>query len=327
MLSLNRPIHFFLSIPYHIVLAKLKFFARLFWGYDVWPRHSFLTDAFAPGFSDLDLSVYASDPNKISSFLKFYSLQKKLFPFLGEIFVYDPINVSLIKTHQLNGFELERDPIFLSKFNITESEMSFKKSSAAVFLFQTLLNDFHKIEKNSYSRLNKWKNHFEQINHKLRLANSSEVLAIKNQSLLLSICTAITNLIPATNLNEAQEIRLTLRTLSHLCLQGSKDDNFADWVQPLFQKETPNNLIYSFFIEYFCSNTTKIPILNSKFESMLESQIELILLRALRNDPRKHPEAKFFLNQIIYLLENSTPTTSRISLSKKIDAVLKYYEE
>lgn len=308
-------------------MANLKLFARLFWGYDVWPRHSFLTEAFTPGVSDLDLSVYAADPKQMSSFLRFYSFQKKIFPFLGEIFIYDPINISLIKSYQLNGFELERDRIFLSMFHITESDMSFSKSSAAVFLFQTLLNDFHKIEQNSHSRLKKWKHHFEEINQKLRLTNSSEVLAIKNESLLLSICTAITNLLPAANLQEAQEFRLALRSLSHICLQSLKDDNFADWVYPLFDKESPKNLIDSFFIEYFCSNLAEIPILNSKFESVLESQIKLILLRSLRNDPRERHKAKIFLNQIVRLLENSPPNTKRISVSKKIDAVLKYYED
>ena len=47
-------IHAILKIPYILAYAKVKFFSRVLWGIKVWPRHSYLTEAFIPFKSDLE---------------------------------------------------------------------------------------------------------------------------------------------------------------------------------------------------------------------------------------------------------------------------------
>src|SRR5271166_2643942 len=79
------------SAPYHLALQTFILGARSA-GAKVWPRNSFISQAFNPLISDLDLTIWFDATPQLQQVSEVVGLHKRLksvFPLLGEMNLYD----------------------------------------------------------------------------------------------------------------------------------------------------------------------------------------------------------------------------------------------
>jgi hypothetical protein len=151
-------------IPYSIAFDALQWLARHYshGSFELWARNSFLTSAFVPGYSDLDLTVYFHKTPRTSetaqlkkSLLKF----KAIFPALGEINAYDPF-LSSLASEFANPYDLERDPLLCKRLI---SRRARDPLVAGVFILRGLDSDAESLLKSPARRLPKWRAHFAAV--------------------------------------------------------------------------------------------------------------------------------------------------------------------
>lgn len=282
-MKLINVLHPLLRLPYILVFAKLKLVSQLIWGIELWPRHSYLTSAFIPTKSDLDLTAYVSNLDSLNSYLKYYSFMRKLVPFLGELSVYTEESVNYIKTHQTNGFELERDPILLSRFKIELNQKYFTREKAVSYLLMALINDLHKIVKNSDARIKKWKYHFAHVNTAFAEKGiTAPRLEINESTLVFSVLTAVVNLSDVSSAEEAQGLRAKLKLFMEMTPKAEITLNFIDLVKPLMVQE--NTELFTYFIEYTSGIEGFVPKLTEPQFEISASQIDWVILRLLKQN-------------------------------------------
>lgn len=315
-----------LKLVYTITYGKLKIISYLFWGIEVWPRHSYLTSAFIPIKSDLDLSAYVYNLKRLGSYLKFYSLIRKLFPFVGELNIYTPESILYLKENTANGFELERDPFLLRKFNLDINNAKYySKEMAISYLLMSLFNDFHKLVNNPSLRIKKWQYHIDHVNRAFAKYNISKInLEVNERALLYSILTAITNLSNVKSMEQAQILRAKLRIFSGFLPKSNEVLNFTDYVLPLLKQELSE--VYCYFVEYLAEEELVPPSIDSKQIAILLNQMDWVAFRFLKQEFNSEAillaqkKIKLFI-KIIMLLKKLNPDYE-ISVSlKKMDLV------
>jgi hypothetical protein len=128
----------------------------------IWPRNSYLTSAFRPLRSDLDVTVWfegspgAGDIHRLRRIL---ARSKRLFPALGEANVYcAPLSRSLAAF--INYFELQRDP---SLREILPSRQGPVAGERAAFLLRMLEADYHGLSRRPEKRAGKWRLHLQAV--------------------------------------------------------------------------------------------------------------------------------------------------------------------
>lgn len=130
-----------------------------------WTRNSFQSKQLVYGLSDIDFTLFLNDQDfqiDEGSFLKRFSLLKKVFPFLGEINIYKQSQLGLISP-LINHYELERDPLLRLKLpEIKPLTLSPHQAQAEAFsyLFRMFLSDQKSLTLRPQLRFNKWRRHF-----------------------------------------------------------------------------------------------------------------------------------------------------------------------
>lgn len=275
-------LHPLIRLAYLAAYAKLKFVSQIVWGIEIWPRHSFLTNAFIPLKSDLDLSAYVSNLDSLNSYLRYYRGYKKLLPFIGELNVYTPDTIDFIKSKDVNGFELERDPILVSRFNIDLSNKKyFSRGKAVSYLLMALVNDLHKLKADPKARLKKWNYHFAHVNSALlKHEISAKMVVLDEATLIFSIITAIVNLGSPASTKQAELLRTKIRFFLELLPQAESTPNFIDIVSPFIVDENAD--VYGYFVEYLATAGVALPVMSQfQFEIMSE-QIKWVAFRYLK---------------------------------------------
>lgn len=271
-----------IRLAYLAVYAKLKFVSRVVWGIEIWPRHSFLTKAFIPLKSDLDLSAYVSNLDSLSSYLRYYRSCKKLFPFIGELNVYTPDSISFIKSKDVNGFELERDPILVSRFNIDLSNNRyFSREKAVSYLLMALVNDLHKLKADPNARLKKWNYHFDHVNTTLMERQISAKRAVLDEAtLIFSIITTIVNLGNPASVKQAELLRAKIRLFLEFLPQAESTPNFIDVVSPIVTEENAD--VCGYFVEYLATTGAALPAMSPFHLGVMSEQIRWVAFRYLK---------------------------------------------
>ncbi|MEQ1722790.1 MAG: hypothetical protein ABL930_06410 [Pseudobdellovibrio sp.] len=254
---------------------------------------------------------------------------RKIIPFLGELYIYDQNSIAFIKTYTGNGFELDRDPLFLKRFDIELSSKSFGRNEAATYLLMALVNDLHKIAKDSDSRIKKWKYHFSHVNS---VFSEKEIpgprLEINEQTLVFSILSAIVNLSSPSSSNQATLLRAKLKLYIEILPKAEVTLNFIDLIKPLLSQE--NVELFTYFIEYTASIEGFTPLLTEPQFDTASSQIEWVILRLIRQGHTQSANVesinklrsfKFFVERVFEKNSNLKPT----DILEKIDAGLKVF--
>lgn len=321
----NDMIHTILRIPYVLAYTEVKFFSRLFWGIKIWPRHSFLTEAFIPFKSDLDLSAYIKNSESIASFLKFYNLLKTINPHLGEMHIYTPECINLLRENDFNGFDLERDPLLLEEFNLSLSRKNFDCEKAISYLLMSLMSDLHKLRKNSGARLKKWKYHFRHVKDKLEMQSIYvKYLELDETKLLFSILTGITNLSQPKSADEAAILRSKLWMNSGFMTGVSETDRFLDLIGPSITQENVD--VYCYFIEHLAHISSQPEIVSEKQFKILLSQLDWVLFKYLKQNYSKFSvefalvEVRAF-RKIVEKFALKCPLNEASQCLKKMDSV------
>lgn len=293
-------LHPFIRLAYIAAYAKLKFVSQVVWGIEIWPRHSFLTEAFIPLKSDLDLTAYVSNPDSLKSYLRYYRTYKKLLPFIGELNVYNSDSIVFIKNKDMNGFELERDPILISRFRLDlNNSKYFSREKAASYLLMALVNDLHKLKADPGARLKKWNYHFAHVNTTLLKQGVSARMAVLDETtLIFSIITAIVNLANPDSTKHAELLRAKIRLFLELLPQAQNTPNFIDLISPTVTDENAD--VYGYFVEYLATTGAALPKLNEIQFEMMSEQIKWVAFRFLKQSFAEN-EIKIALKRIVEL--------------------------
>lgn len=152
-------------LPYTATLKALQSAARVLPGSPtLWARNSYLSDAFTPGRSDLDITVhYETEPSKSAlGYLKAaLRIARSCFPALGECNVYVRAEALRLRT-LANELELARDPILKTLLGGTGSNLD-SEAGACVFLLRMLEADLANLMIRPEKRARKWERHFAEI--------------------------------------------------------------------------------------------------------------------------------------------------------------------
>lgn len=135
--------------------------------WEVWPRNSYLTSAFQPFKSDLDLTIWMKNPPSRQEQIQMRRVlrrAKKLFPFLGECNVY----VEAFARRYVrwwNFFEGQRDPYSGSLLSAFErSEVISLPAQRSAFLLRMLDADKRNLKHFPRRRARKWRLHLQALN-------------------------------------------------------------------------------------------------------------------------------------------------------------------
>ena len=178
-------------IPYSLALSSVRLSARrLPKGSLVWPRNSFLTFAFRPLKSDLDLTVWleAQPSSKTIAQLRWLlKINKVLFPILGESNVYIRPFAGFM-AGLVNRYELARDPELerMLKEDLTKKAASSKalkrvttkRAEKCVFLLRMLEADLQNLRTAPKRRKQKWRMHLTSVG--VKSDKNSSIVAGEN---------------------------------------------------------------------------------------------------------------------------------------------------
>ncbi len=147
----------------------------------LWIRNSVCLGSFVFGVSDLDLTLLTDSEIDHARLKLFLKEQKKKWPFLGELNLYNRQHLEII-SHFINHYEKERDPI-LSEL-IPDNSNKFKGVDKIIFLLRLLQSD-KQLVTSSEIRQKKWKQHLEQLGiHDRGLFNEEKLQWILEQHFL-----------------------------------------------------------------------------------------------------------------------------------------------
>lgn len=166
--------------PYSLALLTIKSITHA----EVWPRNSYLTKAFKPGRSDLDLTIWFQeepDPLELELLARRLRGLKRGLPFLGEIQVYfAPWAERFAAT--ANRFEIMRDPQTQRRLHLASNLPIHVEKK--VFLLRMLDSDAHNLQSRPKDRIPKWKAHFKSVGESW---STNEFLADPMQMILSRI--------------------------------------------------------------------------------------------------------------------------------------------
>ena len=135
---------------------------------EIWARNSFLTSAFVPFKSDLDLTVWFEtepDAEARRKMARILRRAKRIFPALGECNSYIGGMAAALEPWA-NRFELQRDPQFSRRLAAPKDVGARPVSENAertVFLLRMLEIDFHNLVTAPERREAKWRKHFALV--------------------------------------------------------------------------------------------------------------------------------------------------------------------
>ena len=130
----------------------------------VWPRNSYLTNAFRPFFSDLDLTIWFQSAPSVAELQRLRALlvfAKKIFPALGETNAYDDRRAVELASWS-NRFEIERDPETYRRLSKLE-RLTTERAQRTAFLLRMLESDAKNLAFRPQQRWPKWRRHFEAV--------------------------------------------------------------------------------------------------------------------------------------------------------------------
>lgn len=134
-------------------------------GLSIWSRNSFALGYLEFGFSDLDLTLFAStsfDRNRLLKTKERIEKLKLILPFIGEINIYHADDLKNLENY-INYFELARDPKALEKFDLNLLKRNMAPQ-AIVFVLKQLESDLQMLNRFPRKRIKKWSYIYEQIN-------------------------------------------------------------------------------------------------------------------------------------------------------------------
>ncbi len=143
--------------PYALALTAVRALTSA----EVWPRNSYLTKAFRPGMSDLDLTLWFNeepDPLEVELLARRLNAMKLGLPFLGEIQVYVGAWVERFAPCA-NRYELMRDP--RTHRRLHASPLVPADVEKTVFILRMLDADSKNLLRRPRAREAKWKGHFK----------------------------------------------------------------------------------------------------------------------------------------------------------------------
>ncbi len=126
----------------------------------VWPRNSFVTKKIVAAMSDLDLTIIITKIGQEKVVTRKYKFLKIIFPFLGEMNIYDKKPV-LNFIELANSYELDRDPHLLEEFSFHKKATPYEK---IVFFCKILESDQENLKSIPEYRRKKWEKHLRDLN-------------------------------------------------------------------------------------------------------------------------------------------------------------------
>lgn len=239
---------------------------------EMWARNSFITEAFLPFKSDLDLTLWFEkqpDDSELESLWRTYSRLKKLIPFLGEINLHVRDEAKGF-VNLANPFELKRDPKLPKKLDYCAAESS--RADETVFLLRMLDADARNIKTRPDKRVRKWRYHLAQVG----AAHLPEPLSLE------SIVTAIIQRSPLANDEKATAVQ---SLLVYFEVRADGKD---------YYDLTPNKDLMTFLPHYYCYHRDKITAFSGARAEIsirqlswevwgLSSQFRLFLLAGQKN--------------------------------------------
>jgi hypothetical protein len=127
----------------------------------VWVRNSYVFNNLVCALSDLDFTIITSDINDADKAVKKFRLLKKIFPFLGEINLYNKNELNEFSPIA-NSYEIARDPELQSILGLKET--NYSKYQKIVFLCKTLESDQENLKSIPHLRVKKWTHHLNKLN-------------------------------------------------------------------------------------------------------------------------------------------------------------------
>jgi len=133
---------------------------------EIWPRNSFLTEAFRPLKSDLDVTLWVpGSPTRLQRerFLETLKRHKMFFPLLGECNAY-AAPLAFRWAFVFNPYERLRDPLLDERF--TQNGCAKIKTSPAyqsAFLLRQIWTDRKNLKRNPKLRQRKWSLHLASV--------------------------------------------------------------------------------------------------------------------------------------------------------------------
>lgn len=153
-------------LPYQAALSILTSrIVKLHPGLAIWARNSFLTDAFRPLRSDLDLTIWLerSPPDYVLEQLQNILLRtKRYFPALGERNVYAADSVGRFAKFA-NRYELARDPLTVDRVKKFRGTLISERAEASVYLLRMLEANWQDLALRKSGQTSKWHFHLHAV--------------------------------------------------------------------------------------------------------------------------------------------------------------------
>lgn len=180
---------------------------------EIWFRNSFEKGNFVFGVSDLDLTILLKKPatkEELTYIRRVLHDHKKLYPFLGEINLYQEGWLDIFAP-TLNYYERLRD----SKISKRMQEISLKDMNVdkVVFILRNFYTDRVKLKTHPTLRQKKWRAHFQEMN-----LNVPEMIGIKE------LCNALKNIL---NLEEENWTKVLKAVKSGISVELNEENIFS----------------------------------------------------------------------------------------------------
>jgi len=181
-------------VPYRIALFLVQNQVKSVCpGARVWARNSFLTDAFRPFKSDLDITIWLPSHTNDGierELLRALRRIKRIFPALGEANVYCEEGFRRF-IRFANQFELRRDPPTCLRFQIPHLPVDIRNAQVSVYLLRMLESNLHLLRSGWDGQQVKWQYHLRQVQFEPEsvLGNPDPIRGILNCALGCSLAT------------------------------------------------------------------------------------------------------------------------------------------
>jgi glycosyltransferase involved in cell wall biosynthesis len=151
-------------VIYNVIFKTTKFILQSRHDVQIWTRNSLYFNNIVFGISDIDFTFFSDRPlpsKNLTKIFSDFSLLKKIFLVLGEINYFDSTKTDFLKRHA-NFYELQRDPILISKLNSYTPDTP-NLTDKFVFLARMLCADIRNLFLQPQKRIKKWNIHFQQL--------------------------------------------------------------------------------------------------------------------------------------------------------------------
>lgn len=248
-------------LPYVVALEAVRKAFSFALGPDaeIWPRNSFLTSAFVPGKSDLDLTiVFKNKPSRseLVTTRRVLHTARGFFPLLGESNVYLLEDLSLVAVC-MNAFELARDPQLRARVQATAKQAEGSRGDASIFLLRALESDLENLSTSPAQRKPKWEAHFKTVVAHCGQAPELRWDETPEPELLERLIEALAAFVAVEDPGKASRIQAVIREYLAAARSGA-----------LLGTLQTGPLHFALFPHRFCF-MTDIPVFESKLEQAM----------------------------------------------------------